>query len=128
MSLITSGSRSLCRDAHCASHACNAQANFTKFTDSTLGSQSYSPSLLETFKPIGTHTAHICEATDAAWSSSAVIADGMSGDTEYPYGDIKVLATMGEYLPSTGYMLVGVPDGMGSVKAATARTAARRGR
>merc|ERR1719197_1922957 len=39
----------------------------------------------------------------------------MSGDTSYPYGSIKVLATVGEYLPSNGYMLVGVPDGMGSM-------------
>lgn len=65
-------------------------ANFTKFKDSTLGEQSYSPSLMSTFKPIGTHTAHICEATDAAWSTSAVVADGHSGDTAYPYGSIKV--------------------------------------
>jgi hypothetical protein len=90
-------------------------ANFTKFGGSTLGSAVYGPDLLATYKPIGTHTAHICEATDAAWSSTAVVADGMSGDTEYPYGDIKVLATMGEYYPPTGYMLVGVPDGMGAM-------------
>lgn len=89
-------------------------ANFTKFTDSTLGSTRYTPALMSTFKPIGTHTTHICEATDAAWSASAVVADGMSGDTEYPYGQIKVLATVGEYDPATGYMLVGVPDGMGA--------------
>jgi len=89
-------------------------ANFTKFTDSTLGATQYPLSLMDTFKPIGTHTAHICEATDAAYSANGVVMDGMSGDTEYPHGNIKVLATMGEYLPSTGYMLVGVPDGMGA--------------
>lgn len=66
---------------------------------------------------------HICEATDAAYSSTGVVADGHSGDTEYPFGSIKVLATVGEYLPSTGFMLVGVPDGMGSMllDATTAR-------
>ena len=34
-------------------------ANFTLF-----GTQS--KSIMSTFKPVGTHTAHICEATDAA--------------------------------------------------------------
>jgi len=84
-------------------------ANFTKLLEASPDS-----SLLSTFKPIGTHTAHICEATDAAFSTSAVIADGFSGDTDYPFGTIKVLATVGEYLPKNGYMLVGVPDGMGA--------------
>lgn len=64
-------------------------------------------------KPIGYHTAHICEATDAAYSTAAAV-DGQSGDTDYPFGDIKVLATVGEYDPKSGYMLVGVPDGMGA--------------
>eukprot|EP00900_Chrysochromulina_parva_P016296 jgi/Chrpa1/24668/Chrysochromulina_OHIO_Genome00009089-RA len=36
-------------------------ANFTLF-----GTQS--KSIMSTFKPVGTHTAHICEATDAAYS------------------------------------------------------------
>lgn len=95
-------------------------ANFTKLTESgkhkgqAKYQATYSPDILKTMLPIGTHTAHICEATDAAWSTSAVVADGMSGDTEYPFGKIKVLATVGEYLPKTGYMLVGVPDGMGA--------------
>ena len=80
-------------------------ANFTKFTESTLGTATYTPALMSTFKPIGTHTAHICEATDAAWSSSAVVADGMSGDTNYLFGSIKVLATVGEYHPATGCAL-----------------------
>ena len=82
-------------------------ANFTLF-----GSQS--KSIMSTFKPVGTHTAHICEATDAAFSTTAVVADGQSGDTDYPFGKIKVLCTVGEYSPATGFMLVGVPDGMGA--------------
>lgn len=64
--------------------------------------------------PIGTHTAHICEATDAT-NSTVVPMDGQSGDTDYPFGDIKVLATVGEYNSETGYMLVGVPDGIGAM-------------
>ena len=82
-------------------------ANFTLF-----GAQP--KSIMSTFKPVGTHTAHICEATDAAYSTTAVIADGHSGDTAYPFGKIKVLCTVGEYDPASGYMLVGVPDGMGA--------------
>jgi hypothetical protein len=33
---------------------------------------------------------------------------------DYPYGKIKVLATVGEYDKTSGFMLVGVPDGMGA--------------
>jgi len=82
-------------------------ANFTLFG-------ALNKSIMSTFKPIGTHTAHICEATDAAYSTTAIIADGHSGDTDYPFGKIKVLCTVGEYSPATGFMLVGVPDGMGA--------------
>ena len=38
-------------------------------------------------------------------STTAQVADGLSGDRDYPHGDIKVLATMGEYHPATGYMI-----------------------
>lgn len=65
-------------------------ANFTKFPG-------LDTSVMNNFHPIGSITEHICEATDAAWSTSAVVADGMSGDREYPFGTIKVLATVGEY-------------------------------
>mgnify|MGYP003684246873 CR=1 FL=1 len=64
-------------------------------------------------KPIGYHTAQIAEATDASASPNAVVADGYSGDTDYPFADIKVLNTVGEFDPKTGFMLAGVPDGMG---------------
>lgn len=67
-------------------------ANFTKFARAGLNT-----SVMQNFHPIGSITAHICEATDAAWSTSAVVMDGMSGDTEYPFGSIKVLCTVGEY-------------------------------
>ena len=88
--------------------------NFTLFNSPTLGSTIYPKSILANFKPIGTHTAHMCEATDALYSTTAVVADGHSGDTDYPFGPIKVIATVGEYNPATGFMLVGVPDGMGA--------------
>jgi hypothetical protein len=64
-------------------------------------------------KPVGYHTAHIAEASDAAHTTGAVVADGHSGDIDYPFAHIKVLSTVGEFDPKTGYMLVGVPDGMG---------------
>lgn len=42
-----------------------------------------------------------------------MVADGFSGDTDYPYAHIKVLNTVGEFDPKSGFMLNGVPDGMG---------------
>ena len=89
--------------------------NAYKFMSSNFTKMTMGPEVMANFKPIGWHTAHICEATDAAYSTAGTVADGMSGDTSYPYGSIKVLATVGEYLPSNGYMLVGVPDGMGAM-------------
>lgn len=68
-------------------------------------------------KPVGSHTELIAEATDALYCSEGYpkcVKDGKSGDTDFPYGDLKVLATVGEMNPKTGHMLVGVPDGMGS--------------
>eukprot|EP00930_Biecheleria_cincta_P082155 TRINITY_DN7180_c0_g1_i2.p1 TRINITY_DN7180_c0_g1~~TRINITY_DN7180_c0_g1_i2.p1 ORF type:complete len:807 (-),score=143.12 TRINITY_DN7180_c0_g1_i2:210-2318(-) len=70
-------------------------------------------SAIMNLKPIGSHTAHICEATDAAYSN-AEVKDGSSGDTGYPFGQIKPLLTVGEFDKATGFMLVGVPDGMGA--------------
>ena len=71
----------------------------------------------ENMHPVGWHTAHIAEATDCAYADpplNCTTLDGESGDTGYPFGTIKVLATVGEYNKKTGHMLVGVPDGMGS--------------
>ena len=62
--------------------------------------------VMTNFHPIGSHTAHIAEATDILFSSpTKEPVDGQSGDTNYPYGHIKVLNTVGEYLPSTGCAL-----------------------
>ena len=36
---------------------------------------------------------------------------GASGDTDFPYGDFKALATVGEIDPSNGLALTGYPDG-----------------
>lgn len=66
--------------------------------------------------PIGSITALIPEAADAA-ISGATVADGESGDTDFPYGNLKPLATVGEVSvcdDSMGEMIVGVPDGLGA--------------
>lgn len=64
-------------------------------------------------KPIGHHTALIAEASDAGQSGAPVL-DGQSGDVDFPHGNLKVLATVGEYWPGNGEFYVGVPDGMGA--------------
>ncbi len=39
------------------------------------------------------------------------LQDGGSGDTDFPYGNFKALATVGEIDPSNGHVLTGYPDG-----------------
>lgn len=39
------------------------------------------------------------------------LQDGGSGDTDFPYGDFKALATVGEIDPANGHVLTGYPDG-----------------
>lgn len=65
---------------------------------------------------IGSNTGLLCEAADASATGIAPV-DGESGDTDFPHGKIKVIATMGERsvcADSNGQKLVGVPDGMGA--------------
>jgi len=92
---------------------------------------------------IGANTELIPEATDALYSNVTVV-DGKSGDTAFPFGKMKPLATVGEYDICTGTFsrkilaqlvemilddcsnnlfpliffagdnIVGVPDGMGA--------------
>lgn len=65
---------------------------------------------------IGSTRALIPEAQDAA-ASGIIPIDGQSGDTDFPHGNIKVLATMGERSvcdENENQKLVGVPDGMGA--------------
>jgi len=63
-------------------------------------------------KPLGWHTALLAEAADAG-SRDELVRDGASGDTDFPFGNLKPLLTIGEYDPYTGYMPAGVPDGQG---------------
>ncbi|MGB3790010.1 MAG: calcium-binding protein [Phormidesmis sp.] len=39
------------------------------------------------------------------------LQDGGSGDTNFPYGNFKALATVGEIDPESGHVLTGYPDG-----------------
>lgn len=63
-------------------------------------------------KPVGHRSAPICEASDAR-GDAALMVDGQPGNVNFPHGDLKVLATVGEVNPRTGAMLTGVPDGNG---------------
>lgn len=65
---------------------------------------------------VGSNTALLPEASDAA-AVGAIVQDGMSGDTDFPFMDMKVLLSAGERSvcpESYGYKLTGVPDGMGA--------------
>ena len=57
-------------------------------------------------KPVGYHDQPICEASDAG-ANAAYLVDGKAGNTNFPHGNIKVLATAGEVDPTTGSMLTG---------------------
>ena len=67
-------------------------------------------------QPLGYHTALIAEASDAR-SSTSLLVDGASGDTDFPHGNLKAI-TVGEYdrPPDT---CLGVPDGMGDAQTPT---------
>lgn len=65
---------------------------------------------------IGSNTELIPEAADAS-ASDAPVEDGKSGDTHFPHGNIKPIATVGEYNAcegNKGHQIVGVPDGLGA--------------
>jgi hypothetical protein len=65
---------------------------------------------------IGMTTASIPEAGDAS-ETGGNVADGESGDTDFPHGNLKPIATVGEMSgcpETTGEGIVGVPDGMGA--------------
>lgn len=65
---------------------------------------------------VGSTTQLACEASDAA-VSGAPIEDGLSGDTDFPHGNIKAIATGGERSvcdTTYGLKLTGTPDGIGA--------------
>ena len=58
---------------------------------------------------IGETTALIPQAGSS--TDTEHLLDGGSGDTDFPYGTFKALATVGEIDPNTGHVLTGYPDG-----------------
>ena len=58
---------------------------------------------------IGETTALIPQAGGSY--NPADLQDGGSGNTNFPYGDFKAIATIGEIDPSNGHVLTGYPDG-----------------
>lgn len=65
---------------------------------------------------IGSNTALLPEANDAS-VTGAPVEDGMSGDTNFPHGNLKTLATAGErsVCPDSMEMkITGTPDGLGA--------------
>ena len=62
---------------------------------------------------VGSLTALIPEASDAG-ANPALIKDGQSGDTGFPFGSLKPIATVGEFDTCSGEVVVGVPDGLGA--------------
>jgi len=61
---------------------------------------------------VGGITALLPEASDAG-SDASLVVDGASGDTNFAFGKVKALATVGEY-SHVSKLVVGVPDGMGA--------------
>ena len=58
--------------------------------DHTTPAATVMAEVMANLKPIGSHTAHICEATDILFADPPMQpVDGESGDTSYPYGSIK---------------------------------------
>jgi len=65
---------------------------------------------------VGSITELLAEAADAEATGYAV-EDGKSGNIEFPHGNLKPIATVGEMSlceESSGQKLIGVPDGVGA--------------
>ena len=76
------------------SSAVDFMTNVLHMADHTTPAATVMAEMMTNFKPIGSHTQHICEATDILYADPAMDpVDGQSGDVNYPYGDIKVLLT-----------------------------------
>lgn len=66
---------------------------------------------------VGSTTDLIPEASDASRINGTTVEDGKSGDTAFPFGNLKAIATVGERSvcdESKGDKITGVPDGLGA--------------
>jgi len=64
-------------------------------------------------KPVGGTDVPLCEASDAG-NNPNFLVDGQAGNTNFPHGDFKVLATSGEVTHEAGSLLTGAMDGLGA--------------
>ena len=71
-------------------------------------------------KPIGWHTARLAESGDASDGAGnpefKYIGDGKDGKTDWGFGPLAPILTIGEADANTGYVPVGVPDGLGVMR------------
>ena len=74
-----------------------------------VGDTRVDASAIEPEPTIGETTALIPQAGSSYEPED--LQDGGSGDTDFPYGDFKALATVGEIDPNNGLALTGYPDG-----------------
>ena len=104
----------VCRDS--------SRLTWSGATEAVISNTGFAQDILETLElyadgfTIGSTRELIVEAQDAA-VSGATVKDGQSGDTDFPFGEIKAIATMGERSvcdESTGQTVVGKPDGVGA--------------
>jgi hypothetical protein len=99
-----------------------APLTWSPATQAVLSNMGYAEDILQALElyadgfTIGSTQELIVEAQDAA-VSGATVRDGQAGDTDFPFGDIKPIVTMGERSvcsESMGQTVVGKPDGMGA--------------
>ena len=74
-----------------------------------VGDTRVDASAIEPEPTIGETTALIPQAGSSYEPED--LQDGESGDTDFPYGNFKALATVGEIDPNNGLALTGYPDG-----------------
>jgi len=95
-----------CRDTKAnykGSHCCGAPTKLVPFNVTGLE-----------FDPLGSNTGLYAEASDAGNDTSLAV-DGQSGDVDFPFMQMKTLASVGEVWEN-GQPYVGVPDGLGAYR------------
>ena len=66
-------------------------------------------------RPIGANTARLAESGDSM-GEGKYTRDGQDGKTAFGFGPLAPILTIGEYDPVSGYVPVGVPDGIGAIR------------
>ena len=96
-----------------------AELDGLKLAYNNNGLDLYSEDDFETWackaKSLGSHKPRLAEASDAM-DDTDLIVDGRDGNTNFQFGNLKTMLTIGEYDKKTGYVPVGVADGQGVMK------------